>query len=344
MGRYEIIPNTTRFECGGNAAYGVVRVSDTEDPAHPELDVQVDTNRDDGTELPRIILPDGTSENIDNDFLSAYQDPGRRQEIARPDQQTACREMEAAGRAAQRPQAGDESWGLRWLLYPLGTAVGLGLSYYVDRRLLNDMTMVPGFREDAVADRAYVFRTVGDLLRTGTYVGYEPQLGTTMAAVSDSFYGGVGLVLFSVALAGGAGDPEMHLGLSAITDVVAARAHRHLGRGWGSLAEIGMGGLLLGLGFGGVCGGRPEVREGGDATHDPYVDPGETSPYRPMSQLPNCATNLTLIGADHISWGLVFEVFYLMSGGEESTAASSIPQIGFQPLRGGGMAGISGSF
>ena len=93
MGRYELIPDATRFECSGNPAYGVVRVRDAEDPAHPELDVQVDTNWDDGTEPPRIILPDGTSVNIDDDFLGAYQDLLRGTAAPTAGQRRVCREM-----------------------------------------------------------------------------------------------------------------------------------------------------------------------------------------------------------------------------------------------------------
>lgn len=256
--RYEIISGPPqRFVCSGNSAYGMVRVRDTADPAHPEYDARVDLSWD-ATHQARVTVnaPSGAvTENIDDTFLAAYQGLARVTGGGTADQQAYCRDMHADTAPTPTPTpptpapeltpSGREPLSMWWLTIPTLTR---GLGYGVRRLSLNDLRVA-----SPDADITGTVNGVALGLDAATTISYQltnPDQSNTMWYVSNG-----GLLLWSGVMCGvafgAAGNnhgPELHECVGGPMDIAASAGYRYLGA-WGVPIELAEGGLVLGLSF-----------------------------------------------------------------------------------------------
>jgi hypothetical protein len=228
-----------------------------------------------------------------------------------------------------------------WLLVPAGA---MGLSYLSDRFALNDLRLT--LPDDKLTYGILGVRTGADVVRTISYVGFEPGLSDTGAAVSDGLYGaltvGMGIAAF---VQPRGGDPELYFMMNGLGDIGAARAHRHLGRGWGSLLQLGAGAVLIPVGIWGIGLERPTVGTSGDPMYaPPDLPPGSRdvagNPYE-SSRFPNAGLNVTILGANQLFSGLVYGISYLSTG---RAPDPSTPRVSASPTAGGAMFNLTGTF
>lgn len=344
MSHYEIVPGGSRLVCGGNIAYGLVSVRDTDNPTLPPVEVRVDTNWNDGTEPPRIIVPDGTptgrSVDIDDAFLGAYQRLTRSTAAPTTDQQRACTEMVEAGRAATpapTPRQADpvSTW---WLLAPTASRVG----GYTFRRLfgVDDLRVAS---PDSIVTRWETVGFVGlDAVTTISYQFTNPRMSDIAWYLSNG-----GLLVWGGAMCGiafGGSDrnygAELHECVGAPLDIAASAGYRYL-EDWGVPVELGLGGLVFGLGFAFPSNSRVTESE---LVYRGDLPPGSRGVERnPLEahRFPSSRIDFFGLGGTHVANSLIQLLYWSTTG---QGVPSSAPHVSVMSQPGGAMFGVSGNF
>lgn len=322
-------PLAIMTDCGDGR--GVALVQDGKGPVQR---VGVDLNEKDGTPKPRIQV-DGDWVEVGPDFAKAYKGLVSKETFAKGERERLCGDLKSESDA----EKSDGHWGPGWMVIPAGAA---GLSYVIDRLAFNDLRLT--LPNDRLTDGVLVARTGTDLVRTISYVGFEPHLSDTNAAIADAGYGAVavGMGIAAVVKPNG-GDPELRFALSGVVDISAARLHRHTNRGWGSLYQVGLGAVLIPVGALAIGLDRPAVSE-----HDMYAPSGmagardvNNNPYE-STKFPNLGLNLATIGLTQFATGAIYGISYLATG---SSPGPSVPQVSALPRpEGGGEIHVMGRF
>lgn len=209
-------------------------------------------------------------------------------------------------------------------LIPVATSA---LSLTIDAAMLDNMTYLRGFDSDPLRLGLFAGREVLDLGTTMSYTRIEPHLSEPWAIVYDSTFGVAGIVMLAVGLSkDSGGDPYLHFAIGNLTNVGVARMHRHLGQGWGALAQILVGSLYITLGQT-VIPRRPAVVETGPGSEGEggmYVDPNTVTSHHNVSgnpyegtPYPNLSLNMTLTGANQAFDGVIHGIWWLSGLGDE---------------------------
>ncbi len=122
--------------------------------------------------------------------------------------------------------------------------------------------------------------------------------------------------------------------------MLAARAHRHLGRKWGSALQLTAG---AGLVAGGILLGNKNTAVSED---DPgaYEDPGMAGARDLDVSSPkflNRGSTMIGIGAAHVLTGLIFGARAVFNN---DSSSSHTPSVSISPKNGGGVVSWSGQF
>ena len=125
----------------------------------------------------------------------------------------------------------------------IGGAVG---AYATNRLLAKDINQIPGYEGDPLRNTGNFLMTGSNILATTFYVGFVPDMEPLTATVHDLFYGMSAAAVGVWALNGDGGGPALELSLDSFANIAAHRLHRHLGRGWGSLAQMALGLVSIG--------------------------------------------------------------------------------------------------
>ena len=222
-------------------------------------------------------------------------------------------------------------------------------SNFVYMDALDSMNRTPTYNTnvDESAGRFHTTRLYfADVPRTFSYVSLMPDARPGVHTGFDIGYGTLALTLGALEM----GDEStqeagLYLMMSAGTDILVARLQRHLGRQWGSVAELGISAAFI-LAGGLICDDsayQASIDPATRAAIDDTVDGSNPFNDLPTTRVaPNICQDLTDIGLSQFApgafWFLMSQVVpqYSSHGAHDESASASHWQLSGQLFHGGG--------
>jgi len=339
MGRYEIIPGTQRFVCGGDSRYGMVRVRDTQDAAHPEFDARVDMSWD-ASHHAHITLPNGTTEDIDDPFLGAYRGLQNVTGGGNAAQQAYCHDMHADAPAA--PEAAPASRRTPtsgWWLVP--NVLLRGVNYTLRLTTLQNLR--------TVSPDASLTGTLGgvglglDVATTGLHIATTPGMDDATYFGSNGVLLGWGLVhgVLALTMQNAYRGTALHEFAAGTSDALSTPGYRYLG-GWGGAIEVGLGGVLIGTSF---LIPQPQVLTPSDMAVPSSIPPGSRNVPGNLldtSGFPGGRLDFIGVGSGHVLNGIIGGIYWSQT---HQDPTGRVPRVSITTLPEGGVYGsVTGRF
>lgn len=321
-------PIVKRTDCGDGYGLAYVRKDTGE-----QLAVKVDLNKGDSTPDPRIILPDGTSEKVDASFVTKYEALKSGESLDPAEKEKVCKELKPADNSPSLLSRGLSHGGMTGALLLRGT------SFFLEYKNYLPLIRIEGFDDNPMRVVALAGMIVTDFGGHALYVSLHDNVDPISRHVYDGLYGASALAT-AIHVGLGGGDASLQHSIQAFNTITSANVNTYAGDGWGSLYQLGLGGLELGLAF--AVPVQPDVSE-----REAYVDSTTVTDHYQMRgnpyagiRFPNLRTNFLRNGGSLVLWGGIQGMMHLVGADPDTMGKATAFNVDLLPsLDGRGLAG-----